>query len=357
MNVGIIGLPQTGKKTLYQLLVGAESLAHHTDPRQPARGVAEVADARFDRLVEMYQPHKQTRARLEFVLLPKIEEHAVSEGTIFRDMGEVEALCHVVRVFEDESIYHIWGAPDPAREVEFVQSELILHDALFVEKRIERIEKNLMKMKDERAARELALLARFKEHLEEERPLRLLDLSDDEAALIASYPFLTLRQMIVALNVSDEQIGDPALAEDLARRFESTGLSFVQISARVESEIAELETDAERREFMEALGIEKTAVDVLTARCIEAVGYGSFFTVAKSEVRQWFFRRGSLAPKVAGVIHSDMERGFIRVEVMKYDDLVACGGEDALKAAGKHYVKGKDYVVEDGDILGVRFNV
>lgn len=355
MNVGIIGLPQVGKKTLFRLLVGSGALDHHADPRAVARGVAEVDDKRFDHLVAMYEPRKVTRARLEFVLLPKIEENSVAEGTIFKDMGEVEALCHVVRAFEDDAVYHIWGAPDPAREVESVQSELVLHDLLFVEKRLERIESSLGKMKDDRLTREKVLLLRFKEHLEDERPLRELDVSAEESALIRSYPFLTLRQTIVALNVSDEQLADASLVAGLEERFPS--LSFVAIAARAEADIAELETAEERAEFMADLGITDTARDVLTARCIEAVGYGSFFTVGKTEVHHWFFRRGALAPQVAGVIHSDMERGFIRVEVMKYDDLVEHGSEDALKAVGKYYVKGKDYAVEDGDILSVRFNV
>jgi hypothetical protein len=243
------------------------------------------------------------------------------------------------------------------REVEFVQSELVLHDLMFVEKRLERIESTLSKMKDDRLVKEKALLERFKAHLDEEKPLRLFDIAAEEAALIRSYPFLTLRQTIVALNVSEDQIGDDSLIAALEERFAPWGLSFVAIAARAEADIAELDSPQERAEFMRDLGIPDTARHILTARCIEAVGYGSFFTVSHNEVRHWFFRLGSLAPQVAGVIHSDMERGFIRVEVMKYDDLVEHGSEEALKAVGKHYVKGKDYVVEDGDILGVRFNV
>ncbi|HER34491.1 MAG TPA: redox-regulated ATPase YchF [Halothiobacillaceae bacterium] len=355
MNVGIIGLPQVGKKTLFRLLVGQGALDHHTDPRQPARGVAEVDDKRFDHLVEMYQPRKVTRARFEFVLLPKMEENSVSDGAIFRDMGDVEALCHVVRAFPDDSVYHMWGGPDPAREIEFVQSELVLHDLMFIEKRLERIESTLGKKKDDRLAREKALMERFKDHLDAEKPLRRLEISTEESAVIRSYPLLTLRQTIVALNVSDDQLSDDSLVADLESRFES--LSFVRIAARAEADIAELETDEERREFMNDIGITDTARHVLTARCIEAVGYNSFFTVGKTEVHHWFFRHGALAPQVAGVIHSDMERGFIRVEVMKYADLAGYGSEEALKAAGKYYVKGKDYAVEDGDILSVRFNV
>lgn len=357
MNVGIIGLPQVGKKTLFRLLVGSGALDHHNDPRSPARGIAEVDDKRFDRLVAMYEPRKVTRGRFEFVMLPKMEENSVSEGEIFKDMGEVEALCHVVRAFEDDTVYHMWGGLDPVREIEFVQGELVLHDLLFVEKRLERVESTLGKKKDERLAKEKAILLRFREQLESEMPLRLLTVPPEEAALIKSYPFLTLRQGIVALNVSDSQLSDDAMLSELEERFKPLALSFVRIAAQAESDIAELETEEERTEFMADLGIVDTARHVLTARCIEAVGYCSFFTVGKTEVHHWFFRSGAMAPQAAGVIHSDMERGFIRAEVMKYDDLMEHGSEEKLKAAGKFYVKGKDYAVEDGDILSIRFNV
>jgi len=357
MNVGIIGLPQSGKKTLFRLLVGDDALPAHHDARALVRGVADVQDPRFDKLVEMYKPAKLTRARLDVVLLPKMEEHAVSEGGLFRDMGDIDAFCHVVRTFDDDSVYHVWGGPDPAREIEFVHAELILHDLLFVEKRIERIEKSLMKLKDERQEKERAVLLRFKDQLEHEKPLRLLDITPEEAPLIASYPLLTLRQLIVALNLGDDQIGNDGLIADLRGRFEELAVSFVQMPMLAETEIIKLETPEEREEFMRELGITDTALHMLTAQCIDALRLVSFFTIAPKEARQWFVRRDSLAPKVAGTIHSDMERGFIRAEVMKFDDLVEVGSEEALKSTGKYYVKGKDYVVVDGDILFIRFNV
>jgi GTP-binding protein YchF len=357
MNVGIIGLPQVGKKTLFGLLVGPEALAGNIDPRAPVRGVAEVQDPRFDRLVEMYGPRKEARARLELVLLPKIEEQSVSEGSIFRDMGDIDAFVHLVRAFEDDSVYHMWGGPDPRREVEFVASELILHDHVFVEKRLERIESQLMRLKDERMQKERELLLRFREHLDEERPLRTLELSEEDRAIIASYPLLSQRKLIVALNVADDAIADTSLRDELQGSVDAQGVSVVQIPVLAEAEIAQLETAEERSEFMAEMGIADTAMHVLTAMCIEAVGLNSFFTVGKDEVRQWFVRRGAHAPAAAGVIHSDLERGFIRAEVMKYDELAEAGSEDALKAAGLHHLKGKDYVVVDGDILSIRFNV
>ncbi len=357
MKVGIIGLPQTGKKTLFSLLVGPSALHGHTDARQPARGVADVQDARFDRLVTLYDPKRSVRARLDLVLVPSVEEKSLSEGDTLKELAEVEALCHVVRVFEDDSVYHVWGKPDPRREVEFLHGEMVLHDLVFIEKRVERIEKNLKKGKDDRGEKEMALLARFRAALEEDRPLRRVEISAEDAALIASYPFLTLRPMIVALNVADDAVADTTLRDELASAYERLGISVVQIAVRAEAEIALLESSEEREAFMKEMKIDEPAMLLLTSRCIDALGLQSFFTVGKDEVRQWFVRRGASAPEAAGVIHSDLQRGFIRAEVMKFDDLVAAGSEEKLKSTGKYYLKGKEYTVEDGDILAIRFNV
>jgi hypothetical protein len=357
MKIGIIGLPQTGKKTLFSLLVGPAALGGHTDARVAVRGVADVQDARFDRLVALYRPKRQVRARLEVTLLPAIEENSLSESDAQRELGEVDAFCHVVRVFEDDAVYHIWSEPDPSREVEFVHGEMVLHDLVFIEKRLERIDKGLKKGKDERAEREKALLGRFRETLEKDVPLRNFDVAADDAALIQSYPFLTRKAYIVALNVADDAIADTALRSQLTQRFAHLGVSFVQIAARAEAEIACLESAEERDAFMRDMGISEPALHLLTFRCIDALGLQSFFTVGEDEVRQWFVRRGALAPEAAGAIHSDLQRGFIRAEVMKYDDLIGAGSEDKLKATGKYYLKGKDYAVDDGDILTIRFNV
>ncbi|HKW13000.1 MAG TPA: DUF933 domain-containing protein [Candidatus Krumholzibacteria bacterium] len=357
MKIGIIGLPQTGKKTLFSLLVGPAALGNRGDARAVVQGVADVQDARFDRLLALYKPKRQVRARLEVALIPAIEENSLSQSDAQRELGEVDAFCQVVRVFEDDAVYHIWSSPDPAREVEFVAGEMILHDLVFIEKRVERIEKGLKKGKDERAEKELALLARFREALEQNTPLRNVSVSAEDAALIQSYPFLTLKPCIIALNVADDKVADTSLRDSLASRFKHLGVSFVQVSARAEAEIAALDSQEERAAFMQDMGITETALHLLTSRCIDALGLQSFFTVGEDEVRQWFVRRGASAPEAAGAIHSDLQRGFIRAEVMKYEDLMSAGAEDKLKSTGKYYLKGKDYTVEDGDILTIRFNV
>jgi GTP-binding protein YchF len=356
VNIGIIGLPQTGKKTLFELLVGRGTLGAHHDPRRVVRGVADVQDARFDVLVDLYKPARQTRARVDALLLPQIEERAVSEGDIFRDFAEVEVFCHVVRAFEDDAVYHVSGSVDPGRDIDFVNGEFILHDLLFIEKRLERIAKDFMKAKSDHLARERELLERLRAPLEEEKPLRVVEIPAEDEKAIASYPLLSRRAMVVVLNVSDDDVADNRVPE-FEERYGGRGIKFVQIAVRLAAEIASLEADEEREAFMRELGVEDTALHALTEKCIEALGLISFFTVASNEVRQWFVRRGALAVEAAGKIHTDLARGFIRAEVIRMADMLAEGSEEKVKAAGKLGVRGRDYVVEDGDLLFIRFNV
>lgn len=356
MKIGIIGLPQTGKKTLFQILTGQE-FTDHGDQKKPAMGVADILDPRFDLLVEMYKPKKQMRAKIDFELLPKMEKESIARGDIFRDIADTDAVCHVVRAFEDEAVYHVDGSIDPARDIDIVNGELILHDLLFIEKRLERLEAQMKKLKDEKQQQEHAMLLRFREHLEKEQPLRLLSRSPNEDMLIRSYPFITLKQMILVINVADDRPGATEIIEKLGSRCTAEKMEIMQVSAKMEAEIAALESEAERREFLLDLGIQEPALSQLTRLCLHALGLMSFFTVGEDEVRQWLLRKNSLAPEAAGAIHSDLQRGFIRAELMKYDELIAHKTEAALKAAGKLYLKGKDYIVEDGDILNIRFKV
>jgi len=356
MKVGIIGLPQTGKKTLFQVLTGSE--LHETGgPPKPIPGVADIVDQRFDSLVAMYQPKKETRARIDLVLLPKMEQEAIAKGDIFRDISDVDALCHVVRVFEDDSIYHAAGSVDPLRDVEAVNAELLLHDQVFLEKRIERLEAGLKKVKNDHQARELDLLRRMQAQLENERPLRLMELDEEDDLLIRSYPLITRKEMILVFNVGEDQVGDATLLEQARDLCASGKMEAMTASARVEAEIALLDNEEERQEFRRDLGIEQPALEVLTSLCLKALGRVSFFTVGKDEVHQWLTRVNAPAPAAAGVIHTDLQKGFIRAEVMKFDELIGAGSEADLKKAGKLYVQGKDYVVVDGDILNIRFNI
>lgn len=356
MKVGIIGLPQTGKKTLFQVLTGA-SVGEQGGQAKPVPGTADIVDERFDKLVKMYQPKKETHARIDLVLLPKIEQETIAKGDVFQHIVDVDALCHVVRVFEDEAVYHASGSVDPVRDVEMVNAELLMHDQIFVEKRIERLETALKKIKDERQAKELELIQRIQLHLEEEKPLRLMEFSADEDLLIRSYPFITRKEMILVFNVAEDDSGNTEILDRVSGHCKEQKMEAMVVSAQVESEIAELDTEEEKEEFLADLGIEDSALQILTRQCLSALGRMSFFTVGKDEVHQWLVRIGSSAPVAAGAIHSDLQKGFIRAEVMKYKELIEFGSEAELKKQGKLFVQGKDYIVEEGDILNIRFNV
>jgi len=355
MKVGMIGLPQTGKITLFQILTGNK--APEGGVTKPLPGAADIVDKRFDTLVSMYEPKKNVRARIDLVLLPKIEQEAIKKGDIFRDIADTDAICHVVRAFEDEAVYHVDGSVNPLRDIDMINAELIMHDLIFIEKRVEKLTLSLKKLKDEAQQKELDLLLVLKAHLEEEKPLRLLDITEDEESIIRSYPFITRKQMLLALNVEEDKINDTTLMDSLKQRCEQGKMEVMQVSAKVESEIALLDTEEEKEEFRKELGIEVSALETLTSLCLKALGRISFFTVGKDEVRQWLLRRHSTAPEAAGVIHSDLQRGFIRAEVFKFDELMEYKDEAGLKKAGKINVNGKEYVVEDGDIINIRFKV
>lgn len=357
MKIGIIGLPQTGKKTLFEILTNHKPTENEIASKKPIKGVVEVRDPRFDMLIKTCKPKKEVRARIEIEMLPKLEKDTIAEGDVFADIKELDAICHVVRAFKDESIYHVEGSVNPKRDIDSVNSELILHDLVFIEKRMGNIEKKVKWLKEESTIREKALLVKLKAHLEKELPLRLISLNADELKIISGYPFVTHKSVIVALNVSEEDLNNTALIEQLRRDYRAAAIDIMQISAKVESEIVELESGEERERFLKELGIKEPAGDVLSRLCIKALNLISFFTVGPDEVRQWTARSGSTAPEAAGVIHADFQKGFIRAEVIKYSDFVAYGSEAKVKEAGKLYVKGKDYIVEDGDMLDIRFNV
>jgi GTP-binding protein YchF len=348
MRIGIIGLPQVGKKALFELLTAHKPSENEAASGKPIHGVAEIKDGRFDFLTGLYKPKKNVRARIEIELLPKVEKDAISKGDIFESIAEVDAICHVVRAFKDESVYHASGSVDPKRDIDMVNSELLLHDLIFIEKRFERLDKKVKQTREEASIKERELLTRLKSHLEKELPLRTLKLSQDDKKILASYPLLTRKEVIIVLNVGEGQLKEkPQVAAD----------NIMQVSAKVESEIAALESEEEKKAFLADLGITEPAINLLTRLLLKTLNLISFFTVGPDEVRQWTLRSGSSAPEAAGSIHSDLQKGFIRAEVIKFNDIKELGSEEAVKAQGKFYLKGKDYIVEDADILTIRFNV
>ncbi len=351
MKLGMIGLPSTGKKTLFRLLTGMKPSTSE------ARGMARIRDDRFDSLVRLYKPKSEAPARLDLELLPRIESENIRTGTIFHDIAMTDALCHVVRTFQDDSVYHVEGSVDPMRDIRIVNEELNLHDLLFIEKRMERIEAARRKKADRSLDEEEEALVKCKNHLEKELHLRTMEFSDEENRILSGYPLITRKRMLVVLNVGEKEAADASLIQETGRTFAHLDLDVMAVSAALEEEISLLEDEGERAEFMRDAGIKKPALELLSRLAIKSLDLITFFTVGSDEVKQWPARKGSTAPEAAGVIHSDIQRGFIRAEVMKYDQLMEEGSEEALKKAGKFYVMGKDYIIEDGDIINFRFNV
>lgn len=356
MKIGIIGLPQTGKKTLFQTLTGSV-LREQSGPAKPLPGSAEIIDGRYDNLVKLYSPKSAVRAKIELMLLPKLEQENISKGAIFKDIADVDAICHVIRAFEDDAVYHAEGSVNALRDMEMVNSELLMHDQIFVEKRIERIKLAMKKKKDEQQEKELILLGKMQAHLEQEKPLRLMDIAPDDEIFIKSYPFITQKEMILAFNIGEGDLGSSDILTKVQSKCDEEKMEAMTVCAQVESEIALLDSAEEKEVFLEDLAIEEAALGALTRLCLNALGLISFFTVGEDEVRQWLVRKNSPAPVAAGVIHSDLQRGFIRAEVMKYDELIEYGSEAALKKVGKMKLEGKEYIVDDGDILNIRFKV
>ncbi len=349
MKLGLLGFPKVGKKTLFELLTGKEA------DLSKGTGIACVRDERLNQLAKIYKPRKAVHATLEFLIIPDIGEQ--NNTKIFQVIQNVDVLCHIVRVFKDDTVFHIKGSINPARDIKTVNDELILNDLLFIEKRTGKLKKELTRKSAQSKLNEEKLLLRFKQHLEEGKPLRTLALSDEEKKLAKSYPLLTFKNMIVVLNVGEEDTTNNRLLETLKKHFADQSMEWIQIPAKLEKEISAMESEEERQAFLKEMGIGASALEKLTILSCRALGLITFFTVGKDEVRAWMIPKGSRAPEAARAVHTDMEKGFIRAQVIKYDDLIKLGNEKNVRKSGKYMLKGKDYVVEDGDILNFLFNV
>jgi GTP-binding protein YchF len=356
MHVGLIGLPQSGKKTLLRLLTHVDASAM-APANGAVPGICAVRDPRVERLSGLYKPKKTTPATIQYLLMPDLTKDSAKNQELFRSLINVDVLAAVVRAFKDDSVFHLEGSVDPLRDIDMTLAELILNDLLFVEKRLERIAKEKTQRGGTDRSKEEALLKSFQTRLNDGQPLRTLELSPDEQRLLSGAPLLSRKPFIVILNAGEDDVRDRILADEVGTRWAAHRIHVVQVSAKIEEELAALEDPAEREGFLKELGIAESAIDGLTRVSYEALGLISYFTVGADEVRAWTVRRGAAAPEAGGVIHSDIERGFIRAELMKYDDLMSLGSEQAVAAAGKEMLKGKDYVVQDGDILNFRFSV
>ncbi len=366
MKVGIIGLPATGKTTLFNALTHGHASTEFGGKRPEANvGIIPVPDTRFDHLVQEYNPKKVTPASIEVIdgAAPiGVDMHRDKFGTdFFTGIRAVDALIHVVRAFESPMVPLPEGGLDPLRDVRKVSDELVLADLTLVETRLERIEKSLHGRKSSEVTPqtiERDLMLKIRAHLEEERPLKELQLTPDEFRFIKSFDFLTLKPMIIIANVDEGHTegSDSALLAGLRAYCLQESLELIELAANIEMEIAQL-PEEEEKEYFEAMGITEPARSRVVQSAYRALGLISFFTVGEDEVRAWTINQGDTAVEAAGKIHSDLARGFIRAEVLAYDDYVKAGSWQAAKDAGLLRLEGKEYIVKDGDIVHIRFKV
>ena len=364
LKAGIVGLPNVGKSTLFNAITKKNILAANYPfaTIEPNVGVVIVPDTRLDYLVSLYSPKSVVPTTFEFIDIAGLVSGASNgEGLgnkFLSHIREVDAIVEVVRCFDDENITHVEGKTDPIRDIEIINTELILSDLEIASTRLSKIEKKAETTKDKDAMFEVGILRRVIENLEKSIPLRLLEFTEDELLVIKNFNFITLKKLIYVANVDEisASIGDNEYTISLKNYAEKENASVVVMCAKLESELASLE-DEEKKQFLSDVGITNSGLDKLIFATYDLLGLATFFTSGIDECRAWTFKKGMKAPKCAGIIHTDFEKGFIKAEIMSFNDLEELGSEQKVKENGKLRLEGKDYIMQDGDICYFRFNV